>query len=1209
MQPQDDDSAGSAAQPGWRFWIDRGGTFTDILAQAPSGRIMPHKVLSQTPTGGDATLDAIAAIRSGASAAERDAPIAEVRLGTTIATNTLLERSGARTVLVTAQGLGDVLAIGYQSRPDIFALAIERPSQLYERVIEVAGRLDAQGHERVALEPEAAEAALRQALADGFEACAIALPHAYLNPGHEAALAALARQLGFASVTASHEVSGLIGFIPRGSTAVVDAYVGRALGHYVGQVAAATGGGRLLCMKSDGGLIDARLFRGKDALLSGPAGGMIAAVATAQAEGFARVIGFDMGGTSTDVCHYAGDFDRRQHTEISGVVLHVPMLDVHTIAAGGGSIVAFDGLRLRVGPQSAGSAPGPASYGLGGPLTVTDCNVLLGRLQPGAVPAMFGADRDKPLDAAIVARAFATMAEAMSRATGSPWTPEQVASGALDIAIDAMAKAIRKLTIERGVEVDGHVLNSFGGAAGQHVCRVADALGVRAVLVHPYASILSAYGLALAPVTARRAATLDAALDGAGLKRAQRIADQLSEALRAELAPVSRSGGALSLAPTAQLKFTGTDSLLGVPLGPLETMLEAFRARYRATFGYLPPEGAVIIDSVSVEARLSDAATVDGAWQADQPALSEQRTARVWLDDLWRTVPLVERNTLKPSEPLTGPALIVDPFSTVVLEPGWTADVGETGALVLRRLTAPALRSVEDRAADPVRIALFNSLFMSIAEQMGQALRSTAMSTNIKERLDYSCAIFDAEARLIANAPHMPVHLGSMGASVEQVRLLGAKLRPGDVYMLNDPYQGGTHLPDVTVITPLFHGDAATPCAYLASRAHHADIGGITPGSMPPDSRTIDQEGVLIPVTRIVSAEQGFHDGEIAALLASARYPARNIAQNLADLRAQVAANAQGGTELVRAMDGFGRNRVLAFMTHVLDHAERLMRRALRALDGGCFSLTMDDGAVIAVTITVDQAEGSAVIDFTGTSAQAAGNFNAPRSVTRAAVLYVFRTLLADDVPLNDGVARPLTLQVPDGSMLSPVYPAAVVAGNVEVSQAVVDALYGALSVLANSQGTMNNLTFGNARHQYYETICGGVGAGPAHDGASAVHSHMTNSRLTDLEVLERQFPVRLERFAIRHGSGGAGQHRGGDGVERALMFLEPMTVSLLSGRRRVAPQGLAGGGDGAVGTGRIERADGSVEALAGRSSVEVEAGDRVIIETPGGGGYGSRSA
>jgi 5-oxoprolinase (ATP-hydrolysing) len=1205
----------SDSPPGrWQFWIDRGGTFTDIVARRPDGSLTTHKLLSENPERyRDA---AVAGIRQ-LLGVPPDAPVSagsidSVRMGTTVATNALLERKGERTVLAITRGFADALRIAYQNRPKLFVRRIALPSLLYERVIEIDERVGARGELVRELDLETAERELRAAFADGIRACAVVLMHGYRYPEHERRLAGLARAIGFTQVSASHEVSPLMKLVSRGDTTVVDAYLSPILRRYVGEVEAELPGVRLQFMQSSGGLTEAHRFQGKDAILSGPAGGVVGAVQVAKVAGFDKIIGFDMGGTSTDVTHYAGEYERAFVTEVAGVRLTAPMMQIHTVAAGGGSIVSFDGARFRVGPESAGANPGPASYRRGGPLTVTDCNVMVGKIDPALFPRVFGSGGDQPLDAGVVREKFAELARQVEAKSGVRRSPEEVAEGFLAIAVDNMAHAIKHISVERGYDVTEYTLCCFGGAGGQHACAVADALGMTRVFIHPLAGVLSAYGMGLADVRALRAKTVEAALSAEGLALAAAVFEPLAREARLELEAQGIGGGRVALHRTLRLKYEGTDTTLEIPLpdgdpGAVSAIVAEFERRYRAHYGFLMPERPLVVEAVAVEAvGASPAGEERPAEFPQRPgALAPDKTSRVFTGGAWRAAPLYARETLRPGDRIAGPAVIAERNATTVVEPGWEAALSRLDHLVLERAVPMEREHAIGTRADPVLLEVFNNLFMAIAEQMGVTLANTAYSVNIKERLDFSCAIFDAEGSLIANAPHMPVHLGSMGESVKTIIDARARtMRPGDVFVLNAPYNGGTHLPDVTVIAPVFL-DAARPEFYVASRGHHADIGGITPGSMPPDSRHVDEEGVLLDDVQLV-ARGRFLETELRAILGSGRYPARNIDQNLADLRAQVAACAKGIAELERMVEHFGLAVVRAYMKHVQDNAEEAVRRVLDALKDGRFEYEMDSGASIAVRIAVDKPGRTAKIDFTGTSAQQPDNFNAPSAVAKAAVLYVFRTLVDDEIPMNAGCLKPLEIVIPEGSMLKPRYPAAVVAGNVETSQTITDTLYGALGVLAASQGTMNNFTFGNDRYQYYETISGGSGAGPDFDGANVVQTHMTNSRLTDPEVLEWRFPVRLDAYKIRRGSGGAGRHRGGDGGERRVRFLEPMTAVMLANHRRIAPFGVAGGEPGERGRNWVERADGTREEFGATCRVEMQPGDVFVIQTPGGGGFGA---
>lgn len=1220
----------------WQFWIDRGGTFTDVVGRRGDGQLFVHKLLSENPQHyADAAIQGIREILG--LAPEQPIPsqqIAVVKMGTTVATNALLERKGDRTLLVITQGLGDALRIGYQNRPDIFARQIILPTLLYEQVLEVKERYTAQGEEWTAVDVAQARIGLEAAYQQGMRSCAIVLMHGYRYPEHELQIAELARQVGFQQISVSHQISPLIKLISRGDTTVMDAYLSPILKRYVEQVAQSLPV-PLMFMQSNGGLTDARSFQGKDSLLSGPAGGIVAAIQTSLAAGFERVIGFDMGGTSTDVCHYQHpgnsgqekapiEYERVFETQVAGVRLRVPMLAIETVAAGGGSILHFDGTRYRVGPESAGASPGPACYRQGGPLTVTDCNVMVGKLNPQFFPAVFGASGHLALDAEVVQQKFAALAEQIAAAFPKqpPPSPERVAEGFLAIAVATMANAIKKVSLQRGHDVTEYTLCCFGGAGGQHACLIADALGMQRVLIHPHAGVLSALGMGLADLRVVRQQAVEAPLTAALIVELESLKSQLISAARAEVLKQSLSAATvqITILVKAQLRYQGTDASLVVDFADLGAMQSQFEALHRRRYGFTVPERVVMLESLTIEAvgGASIAATTITAVDSPQTTFPALPIANVPLfsQDQWWQVAVWQRQQLATAQTIMGPALILEPTGTTVLEPGWQATVTAQANLILQRVSPRSTRlphshndCPDDFPVDPVHLEIFNHLFQAIAEQMGVTLQNTSHSVNIKERLDFSCALFDAQGQLVANAPHMPVHLGSMGESVQAlIAAKGSEFQPGDVYALNNPYNGGTHLPDITVITPVFAEPADSSCRplfYVASRGHHADIGGLTPGSMPPHSTHLDQEGILIDNLRLVKQGE-FQEQDLRLLLSHSPYPARNPNQNLADIQAQVAANQSGVQELQRLVQHYGLAMVQAYMGYVQDNAEEAVRRAIAVLKDGQFTYRLDDGAQIQVAIAINTTQRSARIDFTGTSPQQNSNFNTPTAICKAAVLYVFRTLVDDPIPLNAGCLKPLEMIIPEGCMLNPRYPAAVVAGNVETSQVITDALYGALGVMAAAQGTMNNFTFGNHQYQYYETICGGSGAGLDFDGTDAVQTHMTNSRLTDPEVLEWRFPVLVEKFAIRPGSGGQGNRPGGKGVIRRLRFREVMQAAILSNHRRVPPFGLAGGQPGALGLNRVERQDGSKEVLGSTAAVTLEPGDVFVIETPGGGGYGT---
>ncbi len=1193
----------------WQFWIDRGGTFTDIVARAPDGTLSTHKLLSENP--GRYRDAAIAGIRS-VLGVKPDQPIPPgmieaVKMGTTVATNALLERKGDRTLLIVNRGFADALRIGNQARPRLFDLAITLPSMLYERVEEIGGRVDVNGTEIEPLDEAAARAVFAKAVAGGIGACAIVMMHAWKYPAHEQRLAVLAREAGLAQVSASHAVSPLLRLIPRGDTTVVDAYLSPILRRYVDQVAAELHGTRLYFMQSNGGLAEAGAFQGKDAILSGPAGGIVGAARTAEMAGLTRIIGFDMGGTSTDVALYAGAFERAFETAVAGVRIRAPMMAINTVAAGGGSILHFDGARMRVGPDSAGADPGPASYRRGGPLTVTDANVLVGKIQPRHFPAIFGPNGDEPLDGGVVERKFADLAGEISRATGEALSPRAVAEGFLRIAVANMANAIKQVSVQKGHDVTRFALQCFGGAAGQHACLVADALGMETVFVHPYAGVLSAYGMGLADQSAMREQAVEKPLTRALMSELDALAEQLAIRARKALLDQGADASLIAHTSTLHLRYAGTEAALPVPLRDFASVTREFTEAHRARFGFATPERELIAEHVSVEATAQgDRVRETAVRRRDEGEPEPIDSVALFTQGREHTTLVFDRTELRAGDTIRGPALIREANATTVIEPGWAAEVTALDHMILRRAEpAPERVPANSGRPDPVMLELFNNLFMSVAEQTGAVLQNTSLSVNIKERLDFSCAIFDSDGRLVANAPHVPVHLGAMGESVRTVlRDRGATLKPGDVVALNNPFNGGTHLPDVTVITPVFDEAGGAILFFVGSRGHHADIGGITPGSTPPLSRTLEEEGVIINDFLLVDGGT-FRETAFRALLAGARFPARSPDVNVADIKAQVAANEKGVQELRKVVDQFGWETVSAYMRHVMDNAEESVRRVIDRIGSGSFDYRMDNGKMLRVAIHVDHESRSAVVDFTGTGEQDSGNFNSPPAVTQAAVLYVFRCLVGDDIPLNDGCLKPLKLIIPAGTFLSPLPGAAVVAGNTEVSQATCNAIFGALGSIACSQGTMNNFLFGDATRQYYETICGGTGAGPGFNGTAAVQTHMTNTRMTDPEVFELRYPVRLERFAIRRGSGGDGEWTGGDGAIRRVRFLEKMTAIIVSSRREVAPFGLAGGSDGAPGRQWVERADGERDVLTGTDKAEVNPGDVFVIETPGGGGYG----
>jgi 5-oxoprolinase (ATP-hydrolysing) len=1248
----------------WQFWIDRGGTFTDVVAQNPDGEIIVHKLLSENP---DRYIDApIQGIRDILGVSQNEIlpidQIAAIKMGTTVATNALLERKGDRTVLLITKGFGDALRIGYQHRPNIFARHIILPEMLYEQVIEVEERYSAHGEVLIALNEDAVLKELQKSYDLGIRACAIALMHSYRYPQHELCLAQLARQVGFTQVSVSHQISSLIKLISRGDTTVVDAYLSPILKRYVDRVSSELSNpsgdsAKLMFMQSNGGLIEAQSFQGKNSILSGPAGGIVGAVQTSLQAGFDKIISFDMGGTSTDVAHYAGSYERSLFTEIAGVRLSTPMMSIHTVAAGGGSLLFFDGARYRVSQKSAGAFPGPACYRNGGELAITDCNVMLGKLQPEFFPKVFGKDGNLPLDREIVIQKFRELAQSIAKANGQEVSPEEVAQGFLEIAIEKMAIAIKKISVQRGYDVSEYVLCCFGGAGGQHACAIADVLGMTQVFIHPYAGVLSAYGIGLADIRTIRDRSVELELNLELLGELEVIARELSEDAQRELLHGDHLDHTLQIEilqieilqieAVLRLRYDGTDSSLTVSItaaiadplifnsqNTLEDLRTSFEALHKERYGFIFADKTLIVEAIAVEVIIKSQVIEEPLKQRRNEQLPQEiAVAQVYMHGKWQEAPIFRREDLQVGDRITGAALIIDATGTNAIEPNWEAELTERNHLILRRYPPAPLKKGENQSSlfkgdlggslvDPIKLEIFNNLFQSIAEQMGFTLQNTSASVNIRERLDFSCAVFDGAGELVANAPHIPVHLGSMGESVKALirdraisdRAISDRdgcINLGDVFATNNPYNGGTHLPDITVITPIFMEYSEKPVFYVASRGHHADIGGITPGSMPSSSTSIEQEGILFNNFQLVENGQ-FCEAKTLALLNSSQYPARNPSQNIADLQAQIAANACGAKELYRMVAHYGSETVQAYMGYVRDNAEAAIRKAIAQLaqDWGInqerkFIYPMDGGSQICVSVSLKAIKRTAKIDFTGTSPQLTNNFNAPLAVCKAVVLYVFRTLVDDDIPLNAGCLEPLEIIVPESSLLNPTYPAAVVAGNVETSQAIANALYGALGVMAASQGTMNNFTFGSDRYQYYETICGGSGAGVDFDGTDAIQTHMTNSRLTDPEILEWRFPILLEEFAIRANSGGKGKHHGGNGVTRRIKFLEPMTAAILSSSRVIPPFGLNGGESAVTGRNYVIRHDDEIINLPSTATVQMESGDTFVIETPGGGGYG----
>ncbi len=1193
----------------WDFWVDRGGTFTDIVSRNLNGEIKAHKLLSENPeVYKDAAIQGIRDLMGITVGAAIPADqIATIKMGTTVATNALLERKGDRTALIITKGFRDALEIGYQARADIFARHIIKPELLYETVDEVTERVSATGEVLQPLDTKDATQKMQAVFDKGIRAIAIVMMHGYRFTDHEQQLAKIAKQIGFTQISTSHQTSPLMKLVGRGDTTVVDAYLSPILRRYVDQVADELGisdsnpsGVQLMFMQSSGGLTAASLFQGKDAILSGPAGGVVGMVETGKMAGFDKLIGFDMGGTSTDVCHYDGEFERSFETEVAGVRMRAPMMRIHTVAAGGGSLLNFDGARFRVGPDSAGANPGPTCYRRGGPLAVTDANVMLGKVNPAFFPQIFGPNADEPLDLEAVKTNFAKIADQM----GDDKSPEQVAEGFIRIAVENMANAIKKISVERGYNITSYALNCFGGAGAQHACLIADNLGMSTVVIHPLAGVLSAYGMGLADISASQDRAFETPLNQDAINALQSAITELAKINDKEL---SSQGIDLSKTQTANhvhLRYDGTDTSLLVPFGLVEDMRAAFEIAHKKQFGFMTPGKAIIIEALTVETTGGGAKTDE----PDMPTTTSQSTpvdtTKIFAENKWHDTPVYQRQHLLAGQNVVGPALIIEDHNTCVIEDGWQAKMSPKMHLILTRKTPREQRTAIGTTADPIMLEIFNNLFMSIAEQMGVTLEKTAFSVNIKERLDFSCAVFAADGSLIANAPHMPVHLGSMDKSVETIIANNPVMHKGDVYVLNAPYNGGTHLPDITVVTPVFDDTEKNILFYVASRGHHADVGGIAPGSMTPRATHIDQEGIVIDNFKMIDRGE-FQQDALLEILTSGPYPCRNPEQNIGDLKAQAAANEKGLQELMKMVDQFGLDVVSAYMQHVQDNAEESVRRFIDALHDCEFEYKMDQGSTIRVAIKVDKQNRTADVDFTGTSPQQPTNFNAPAPITRAAVLYVFRCMVDDNIPMNAGCLKPINIIVPDDCMLAPKYPAAVVAGNVEVSQAVTDTLFGALGAMAAAQGTMNNFNYGNDTYQYYETICGGSGAGPDYDGTSAIHTHMTNTRLTDPEILEFRYPVMLEDFHIRRGSGGKGKHKGGDGTQRTIVFHEKMDVSLLTGHRKVPPFGLSGGDHGQVGKNTCRRANGTIEDLEGCDQTVVEVGDAITIQTPTGGGYG----
>ena len=1196
----------------WQFWIDRGGTFTDIVGCNPDGEILIHKLLSENP---NQYFDAaIQGIRDLLKLTHEEAiPMTQidvVKMGTTVATNALLERQGEKTLLAITQGFGDILRIGYQNRPKLFAIDIQLPEMLYSDVIEIDERLDPHGNVIKPLDERITEKQLQKYFVNGYRTLAIALMHGYRYPEHEKKIATIAKRIGFTQISISHQVSPLMKIIPRGDTTVLDAYLSPVLRRYVNQVESALGieakqTGRLMFMQSNGGLTDARFFAGKDAILSGPAGGVVGMAKTAKAAGFNKLIGFDMGGTSTDVSHFAGDYERAFETEVAGIRCCAPMMLIHTVAAGGGSILHFDGSRYRVGPDSAGANPGPACYRNGGPLTITDCNVMLGKLDPDFFPKVFGPAADQPLDSEVVKEKFDDLTKQIENATGKAITPQEVAEGFLSIAIDNMSNAIKKISVQRGHDVSDYTLSCFGGAGAQHACLVADNLGMKQIHLHPFAGVLSAFGIGLADARTINDKAIEAQLDQQLVTTISLELETLKQRGTEDLLAQGLNISTLAHHQRVYIRYLGSDTAIAVTFNDLEKLIKEFESIHSDRFGFISPEKKLIVESIQVETISKSSQTTLKNDTLNSKQLSKLAERQVVMAGNIHKVCFYDRQQIPINIEIIGPAIIIEQASTIVIEPGWRAQLSSNNDLILERIEPLKRQNAIGTNVDPVMLEIFNNLFMNIAEQMGTVLENTAASVNIKERLDFSCAIFTPEGELVANAPHIPVHLGSMSESIKTIiRENASSMKSGDAFLMNAPYNGGTHLPDITLIKPVYDEKNSKVIFYVANRGHHADIGGMTPGSAPANSTHVNEEGVLIDNFKLVSSGK-FLESEIHQLLSSGPYPCRNIKQNIADLKAQVAATEKGAKELLVIIKHYGLDVVHAYMQHVQDNAEESVRRILDELKDASFTYKMDDNHQVSVAIKVDKIKRCATIDFTGTSSQHPGNYNAPIAICYAAVLYVFRCLIDDDIPLNNGCFKPLNIIVPENSMINPLYPAAVVAGNVETSQYIVDALFGALGKMAASQGTMNNYIWGNDRIQNYETICGGSGASAKQKGCSAVQTHMTNTRLTDPEVLEWRFPVRLESFKIRKNSGGKGKHKGGEGVERRMRFLEPMTVNMIAGHRIEPPYGMAGGEPGAVGENYVVHSDTKVTNIGTKGQVEVSNNDIFILKTPGGGGYG----
>jgi len=1137
---------------------------------------------------------------------DQDIPPLALKLGTTRGTNALITRRGARTAFVTTRGFADILRIGYQNRPRLFDLTIEKPDPLFEAVVEIDERVATDGQVLLRPDSERIRSSLAHLRDRGIESLAVCLLNAYCQPQHERLVGQIAHEVGFAEISLSHQIAPLIKIVSRGDTTLVDAYLNPVLRSYVGDLRNALdrhGASDIRLLTSAGGLASADQFVGKDSILSGPAGGVVGFSRVARAAGFERAIGFDMGGTSTDVSRYDGRFELEYETEKAGVRVVAPMMAIETVAAGGGSICHFDGVKLAVGPDSAGAEPGPACYGRGGPLTVTDVNFFLGKVLPDYFPF--------PLNRQAVRRRLEQLCKDIERASGKRYEPRELAAGFLKVANTNMANAIRSISIAKGYDPRDYVLVSFGGAAPQHACAVAGELGVRKILNHPDAGILSAYGIGLADVVRHRAEGVYREYSEETIRELDSVLLRLTDQARQEVIAEGVSPDRIEAIHSFDLRYKGLDAFLTVPAPTEGTYAQCYAREHRRRYGYVHEDRPLEIVAAKVEVVGRSSKQLPRSRSVPPSSPQPVATAPVHFDGQTYQTSVFRRAELRAGDAILGPAIVVESVSTTVVDPGWNARMLTGGELLVEEETKGRKCPSISAQADPVMLEVFNNQFAAIAEQMGITLRNTASSVNIKERLDFSCALFTPSGDLVVNAPHIPVHLGAMSETVKHIVAANPRISPGDVFVTNDPYCGGSHLPDVTVVTPVHDTDGGRLLFFTASRAHHAELGGVSPGSMPPFSENLAEEGILIRDFKLVDAGRSRVD-QLRELLTSGPYPSRSPNDNLADIAAQVAANQEGANDLVALVERYTLPVVEAYMGHIQEAAERKMRAALSRFADGRHEFVdhLVDGSPIAVAVAING--DSAVIDFTGTGPVLPGNLNANRAIVTAAVTYCLRCLIHDDIPMNQGVLAPIEMILPECLLNpprrdSPEACAAVVGGNVETSQRVVDVLLGALNVAAASQGTMNNLLFGDDTFGYYETICGGSGATRNGPGADAVHTHMTNTRLTDPEVIEQRYPVRVKQFSIRHGSGGNGRHRGGDGVIRRLEFLRMLDVSILSQRRgSYASYGVEGGEAGALGRNALARHDGTEEALAGRAKFTARPGDVLSVETPGGGGWGT---